>query len=359
MLDFLSRTLVITCNKSLRHSNDDVLPPTTLVWLRVNAAYLQVDSAELALDLRNVSNKDGLGNAQYICVTRNLSVIAFGAVSIDGFQPVQRSKDVITLVEGSSFLLEPWSTSGLCSSRGVRTNIVNTGDFLISRRLLFSSYHLKADIIPKSAMAKLKATQNGRRSTIRQELVTSGTTVRSKRERERLESASGAACTEILKVVNETLPFDKASYILDMGCGNGQVISRVFDSETHAALIPDNARLVAADVSQQFLDLLLERKKERSKNSSLWERLEVHRWDARGLKDQIQDGEVSHLLASFAYFSFREEKEALAEAHHLAASSWKQAWALQDGATYHSSSSSSSLISSYQDQRYTGDRSRD
>ncbi len=97
-----------------------------------------------------------------------------------------------------------------------------------------------------------------------------------------LKSASGAACTEILKAVNETLPLSKASYIVDMGCGNGQVISRLFDSE-HASQIPEHARLVAADVSQNFLGMVKERKRERSKHSSLWERLEVHRWNARDL----------------------------------------------------------------------------
>jgi ubiquinone/menaquinone biosynthesis C-methylase UbiE len=102
-----------------------------------------------------------------------------------------------------------------------------------------------------------------------------------------------------------------------MGCGNGQVISRVFDSSKHAEQIPDNARLVAVDVSQHFVDMVKERKKERKKQSMLWERLKVHRWDARDLRDQIHDGEVSHLLASFAYFSMDGEHEALAEAHRI------------------------------------------
>jgi ubiquinone/menaquinone biosynthesis C-methylase UbiE len=131
-----------------------------------------------------------------------------------------------------------------------------------------------------------------------------------------LKSASGAACTEILKAVDETLPFSKASFVVDMGCGNGQVISRLFNSE-HAAQIPDNARLVAADVSQEFVEMVKERKKERSKQNPLWERLEVHQWDAIDLHNEIKDGGVSHLLGSFAYFSFKSEKEALAEAHRI------------------------------------------
>ena len=131
------------------------------------------------------------------------------------------------------------------------------------------------------------------------------------------KSASGAACTEILRAVDERLPLSEASFIVDMGCGNGQVISRVFDSSEHAGQTPDAARLVAADVSQHFVDMIQERKKERSNQSKLWERLEVHRWDARDLRDQIHDGEVSHLLASFAYFAMVGEEEALAEAYRI------------------------------------------
>lgn len=134
-----------------------------------------------------------------------------------------------------------------------------------------------------------------------------------------LKSASGAAATEILNAVDETLGFDQASFVLDMGCGNGQVISRVLASSIHAAQIPDTARLVAADVSQQFLGMLRERKEERSKQSPLWERLEIQQWDASNLHGEIKDGEVSHLLASFAYFSMKDEigEKALQEAHRI------------------------------------------
>ena len=131
------------------------------------------------------------------------------------------------------------------------------------------------------------------------------------------QSASGSACTEILKVIDDSLPFSEASFIVDIGCGNGQVISRVFDSAKHTDQIPDNSRLVAADVSQHFVDMVVERKRERSKQSQLWKRLEVHRWDARDLRDQVRDGEVSHLLASFAYFAMAGETDALGEARRI------------------------------------------
>ena len=78
------------------------------------------------------------------------------------------------------------------------------------------------------------------------------------------KSASGAAATQILQAVDGAQPFDQATYIIDMGCGNGQVTSRLFDSSRHAAQIPDSAHLVAADVSQEFIDMVNARKKERS-----------------------------------------------------------------------------------------------
>ena len=128
------------------------------------------------------------------------------------------------------------------------------------------------------------------------------------------QGASGAACTEILAVVDAMLPFDNASFVLDMGCGNGQVISRVFGSSKHAAQIPEDARIVAADVSQSFVDKVNERKAVRSVHNAIWKRLEVHRWDGIDLRQDVRDGEVSHLLSAFTYFAMAGEREGLAEA---------------------------------------------
>ena len=131
------------------------------------------------------------------------------------------------------------------------------------------------------------------------------------------KSPSGAACREILAAVDEALPFDKANFILDMGCGNGQVISQVLGSSKHAGQIPNGARIVAADVSQKFLDMVKERKAERSSQNPIWNRLEVRCWDARNLHNEVQDGDVSHLIAAFAYFAMAGEQEALAEAFRV------------------------------------------
>ena len=128
---------------------------------------------------------------------------------------------------------------------------------------------------------------------------------------------AGAACRQILNVVDNVLPFDQASYIIDMGTGSGAVISSLLDSPSHAAQIPDNARIVAADVAQGLLDILVEKKAAQAEESSVWKRLETMNWDARNLQNEIQDGEVSHLLSSYAYFAFAGEQEALSEAYRI------------------------------------------
>lgn len=126
----------------------------------------------------------------------------------------------------------------------------------------------------------------------------------------------GAAVRQILQVVDTTLPFDQASYIIDMGTGSGPLISGVLNSAQHAAQIPSSARIVAADVAQGLLDMLMERKAERAATApdSVWNRLEVQLWDARDLSKEVADDQASHLVSSYAYMAFRDEAQALKEA---------------------------------------------
>ncbi|KAK5169630.1 uncharacterized protein LTR77_005607 [Saxophila tyrrhenica] len=124
----------------------------------------------------------------------------------------------------------------------------------------------------------------------------------------------GAACSELFDVVDKTLPFDQASYIMDIGTGSGPLISKILTSPNQASRIPDTARLVAADIAQGLLDKLEERKAEQAEKDALWKRLEVRNWDARDLKEAVGDGEVSHLLSTFAYFAFADDETAVAEA---------------------------------------------
>ena len=127
---------------------------------------------------------------------------------------------------------------------------------------------------------------------------------------------SGAAARQTLDVVDTTLPFDQASYIIDMGTGSGPMISSVLNSPEHAPQIPSSARIVAADVAQGLLDMLAQRKAE-NETADPWKRLEIRNWDARDLKNEIPDNAVSHLISCYAYMAFRDEAKALGEAYRI------------------------------------------
>jgi SAM-dependent methyltransferase len=97
-----------------------------------------------------------------------------------------------------------------------------------------------------------------------------------------------------------------------VGCGNGPLISKVLDSV--GSQIPTDARIVAADVSDGLLDMLKERKSQRSQGNPIWEKLEICNWDATDLSKDVKDDEISHLISTFAYFSFKNEQRGLREA---------------------------------------------
>lgn len=96
-------------------------------------------------------------------------------------------------------------------------------------------------------------------------------------------------------------------------------MSSILQSPSHVSQLPSTARIVAADIAEGLLEKLSERKAELEGESEVWRRLEVRQWDARDLSADIQDGEVSHLLSTYAYFAFAGEKDALSEAHRVLA----------------------------------------
>jgi SAM-dependent methyltransferase len=63
--------------------------------------------------------------------------------------------------------------------------------------------------------------------------------------------------------------------------------------------------------------MLRERKSERSSTNPQWNRLEVNNWDAKDLSKEVKDGEISHIISSYAYYTFRDENVALAEAYRV------------------------------------------
>ena len=88
------------------------------------------------------------------------------------------------------------------------------------------------------------------------------------------DGPSKPATDAILQAVRSTLPLAHASLIMDIGAGPGQVISAVLESPNPND-IPAPARIVAADVSQQFVTMvsLLQQRKIEAGNS-LWSRVE-------------------------------------------------------------------------------------
>ena len=103
---------------------------------------------------------------------------------------------------------------------------------------------------------------------------------------------------------------------MDMGTGPGQVISAVLESP-NANDIPASARIVAADVSQQFVTMVSSHQQKKIEaDNSLWSRVEPKLWDARDLND-VADGTISHLLSSFVYFALNGETEGLTEAFRV------------------------------------------
>ena len=130
---------------------------------------------------------------------------------------------------------------------------------------------------------------------------------------------NGRANREILATVDSKLPFNKATFVLDMGTGPGQLISGVLNSP-QASQIPGSARIVAADISSAFVAQCTTRKqKEINSGNKVWERLEVHQWDGLDLSSEVEANSVSHLLSSYTYHAMKNERECLQEAYRILA----------------------------------------
>ncbi|KAK4499767.1 hypothetical protein PRZ48_007953 [Zasmidium cellare] len=126
-------------------------------------------------------------------------------------------------------------------------------------------------------------------------------------------SANGRGNKEMLDVVDAVLPLSNASYILDVGSGPGQVLKGVLGSKG-ASQIPKDARIVATDIAEAFVKMLLdERQKKVEAGENIWKRVEVTQWDARQLAE-VGDNEVSHLLAGHCYVAMKDEGQGLKQA---------------------------------------------
>ncbi|KAI0913078.1 S-adenosyl-L-methionine-dependent methyltransferase [Ustulina deusta] len=125
-----------------------------------------------------------------------------------------------------------------------------------------------------------------------------------------IASGPGAAPAQhMAEHADKLLPFSKATVIVDMGCGPGQVTNAVL--EAHAN-IPTSAKVIGADNNAEMLAQYNNRRKmEIEKGNTWWERAETLEVDVHKC-DTLEDDSVSHMLAGFVLFSVPNPAQGIA-----------------------------------------------
>jgi SAM-dependent methyltransferase len=109
---------------------------------------------------------------------------------------------------------------------------------------------------------------------------------------------------------NKLLPFSRATTVVDMGCGPGQVTNAVL--EAHHAQLPQSARVIGADNNAQMLAQYNNRRQaECGKGNSYWERAQSAEVDIHDCA-ALEDGSVSHMLCGFVLFLVPDPAGAIA-----------------------------------------------
>ncbi|KAH8912738.1 S-adenosyl-L-methionine-dependent methyltransferase [Coniochaeta sp. PMI_546] len=116
-----------------------------------------------------------------------------------------------------------------------------------------------------------------------------------------LDKGAKDAARILVTEVNSVLPFSEASFIHDIGTGNGSVIA-VLDDD-FGSQIPSSARLLASDVSPGMLDELRERQQLAiQSDKNLWKRVDIQVLDAGNLQG-IEADSTSHILANYVLYA--------------------------------------------------------
>jgi ubiquinone/menaquinone biosynthesis C-methylase UbiE len=96
------------------------------------------------------------------------------------------------------------------------------------------------------------------------------------------------------------LSFSKATTIVDMGCGPGQITNAILEAH-HEQLAP-TTKLIGADNNAQMLEQYKKRRKtEIEKGNSYWQRAETVEVDIHNCA-AFEDDSVSHMLCGFVLF---------------------------------------------------------
>lgn len=136
---------------------------------------------------------------------------------------------------------------------------------------------------------------------------------------------------DMLIKVDAILPFSKATTILDVGCGPGQVTNALI--QKYGTALSDNTKIIASDNSAGMLEQIGTRKAYALVNEpgSPWEKVSTLLSDVQDIKE-VADSSVSHVTAGFVLFMIPRSDAALRETFRvlepqgvLALSSWKSA----------------------------------
>jgi ubiquinone/menaquinone biosynthesis C-methylase UbiE len=132
-----------------------------------------------------------------------------------------------------------------------------------------------------------------------------------KQQNDPLDKGARDAARILVTEVNSVVPFSEASFIHDIGTGNGSVIAVLQDE--YGYLIPSSTRLLASDISPGMLDELRERQRLGiGDGKDLWKRVDIQVLDAGDLKG-IEANSTSHILANYVLYAL-DYKKALSEA---------------------------------------------
>ncbi|KAJ9143173.1 hypothetical protein NKR19_g7000 [Coniochaeta hoffmannii] len=128
---------------------------------------------------------------------------------------------------------------------------------------------------------------------------------------DRLDTVNVDASRALVKEVHNLVPFDRASFVHDIGTGSGAVVAELIDY--CGSQIPSEARILATDVFPLMLDEIKERQRLRlSEGNKLWEKVEIQEMNAEEMNG-IEDNLTSHLLAGYLMYALSDYKKMLSE----------------------------------------------
>ncbi|KAK6006769.1 hypothetical protein QM012_005777 [Aureobasidium pullulans] len=126
--------------------------------------------------------------------------------------------------------------------------------------------------------------------------------------------------TKLVEMLQTVSPFDKATTILDVGCGPGSATSQLIS--THHDIIPSNTQLLATDFSRGMVSIVSQVRDfklgslQDGTEKSTWSRVVPLVMDAQDLHPLLDDF-VSHIIANFVLFMTDDPPKALKEAHRV------------------------------------------